>query len=108
MHYHLPALTCVLFSLNVFVCNIASKLPPVCAASRARTCIHCDGPYESAWDRRVLVFVFFVILKCGYHQSLFTDGFIISTPFCCSSSLGSPSPGFLCIIPQILNVFFLH
>src|SRR5258708_18531884 len=24
MHYHLPALTCVLFSLNVFVCNIAS------------------------------------------------------------------------------------
>ena len=59
-----------LFSLNLFVRNVASKHPPRCAASRARTCIHCNGPYESAWDRRVLVLVSCVILRCGYRPSL--------------------------------------
>ena len=68
-----------LFSLNLFVRNIASKLPPRCAASRARTCIHSNGPYESAWDRRVLVLVSCVILRCGYRRSLYTDSFRIPT-----------------------------
>src|SRR5260370_26644459 len=102
MHYHLPALTCVLFSLNVFVCNIASKLPPVCAASRARTCIHCDGPYESAWDRRVFVFVFFLIFLCGFLRSFYTDSFLIPPPHFIVHSLRLPPPGVFFNKPQNL------
>jgi hypothetical protein len=74
------SLTCVLFSLNLSVCNIASKLPPRCAASRARTCIQRNEPYESAWDGRVLILVFVVISKCGYRRSLYTDSSRIPTP----------------------------
>src|SRR5260370_31474494 len=95
MHYHLPALTCVLFSLNVFVCNIASKLPPVCAASRARTCIHCDGPYESAWDRRVFVLVFFCIFCLCFLRFFFTETFSFAHPSLAHSPLQSPPPAFL-------------
>src|SRR5580692_13176955 len=64
-------LTWCLMTIHSHWTNASPMVPrPV---PMAGICIQRNGPYESAWDWRVLVLVFCVTLKCDCRQSLCKD-----------------------------------